>query len=174
MTTNTRILTQTCAFILAVWALSAQAAPASGEKAPDFTSQLANGKSINLESVDANVILVNFWASWCSPCQKEMPFFEELYQKYHQARLEIIAVSVDEDSKQAARFLDKVEHSFPTVLDVTHQVAMLYNPEAMPTTFVLDRQKRIKFIHKGFHKDDREAFPKEVEQLMQQTTNKGK
>lgn len=113
---------------------------AVGETAPDFTLQNMQGEKVTLSDLRGQVVLVNFWATWCPPCRQEMPSMEELYQHFEGKEFEMLAINVEEDGPDAvAEFLDDKTHSFPILFDEDAQVRRQYKVSKYPETFVVDR-----------------------------------
>ena len=115
-----------------------------GYLAPHFTLRNLNG---NLEGLDdhlGKVIVVNFWATWCVPCVKEMPSFEKLYRRFRSKGLTILAVSLDKGSASTIQeFADKYQLSFPVLLDTDGVAEKLYPSLTIPFTYVVDKQGRV-------------------------------
>ena len=115
-----------------------------GYLAPRFTLRNLKG---NLEGLDdhlGKVIIVNFWATWCTPCVKEMPSFENLYRRFRSKGLTILAVSLDKNSpSKVQEFVDKYKLSFPVLLDTDGVAEKLYPSFTIPFTYVVDKQGRV-------------------------------
>ena len=122
-----------------------------GFSAPDFTLDLLSGGQITLSELRDKVVVVNLWASWCSPCRAEMPAIERVYQANKGRGLEVLAVNTAyQDSEHAARaFVQEHDLSFHVPLDQTGTVANRYLLRALPTTFFLDRRGVIQYVAVG-------------------------
>jgi cytochrome c biogenesis protein CcmG, thiol:disulfide interchange protein DsbE len=117
----------------------------TGRPAPDFT--VSDGTStVHLASYRGQVVLLNFWASWCTPCVEEMPSLLALH--HEQANLTILAVSIDDDRVAYSSFIAEHHVDLITVFDPTQSAARLYHTEMWPETYVIDRQGiiRRKFV----------------------------
>ena len=111
-----------------------------GVEAPDFElTELGSDTPIELSSLRGRVVLLNFWATWCKPCEEEMPSMERLYRSLHPQGLELIAVSVDEDPSLVEDFRDRMAVSFPIALDPDQEVSRLYQTRGFPESLLLDR-----------------------------------
>ena len=129
---------------LAVAGVLACLSPMAGAEAinvpaPDFTLESRSGENLRLEDHRGEVVMLNFWASWCGPCRQEMPLMDELYSQYKDLGFTILAVNVDENREEAHRFLDKVPVNYPILYDPESSVSELYEVQAMPTTVMIDR-----------------------------------
>jgi len=143
-------------------------AESSDMTAPDFTLKSLDGRNIKLSEQAGNVVLLNFWASWCGPCRKEMPLLNELHDKYSPLGFMVLGVNVELDSAQARRFLDDNPVSFPVLLDSENKVTQAYEVVAMPTTAIIDRHGKIRYLHKGYKDGDEQKYRKIVKQLIRE------
>jgi peroxiredoxin len=116
-------------------------APRTGFRAPDFTLQTLDNEEVTLSELQGQVVLVNLWASWCGPCRAEMPAMERIYQEYKDQGFTIAAVNItSQDSIGGAQnFVDQYGLTFPILLDVNGEVARLYNLNAFPSSYFIDR-----------------------------------
>lgn len=122
--------------------------PREGFLAPNFELERLQGDPITLQQLRGQVVIVNFWASWCPPCRAEMPALEQTYRAHREQGLEILAVnSTHQDSIGAARtFVQEHGLGFPILLDQTGLVGNLYQTRALPTTFFIDRDGVIRKV----------------------------
>jgi len=109
----------------------------------DFTLSLLEGETRSLSSYKGKVVFLNFWATWCGPCRIEMPSMETLYKKFRDKGLEILAVSSREDQATVRSFFNNEGFSFPALLDLDGRVSANYGIQAIPTTFLIDRDGMI-------------------------------
>jgi len=109
----------------------------------DFTLQLLSGASASLSSYKGKVVILNFWATWCPPCRAEMPSMENLYQRFKDNGLEILAVNMGENPITVRLFIQNNRHTFPVPLDSNNRIGALYGVEAIPTSYILDRDGKI-------------------------------
>ena len=117
---------------------------AVGYLAPDFSLRNLKGNYQSLDSFSGQVVVLNFWATWCVPCRVEMPSFEKLYRRYRSEGLTVLAVTLDKNSEQNIKsFVEEYELSFPVLLDEEGKVERLYPSMTIPFTYVIDRDGRI-------------------------------
>ena len=145
----------------------ANAATISGPAA-DFTLKSLNGKNLKLSEMRGNVVLVNFWASWCGPCRLEMPLLNDLHNKYAPLGFTVIGVNVEEKTENARSFIKNYPVDFPILLDSQNKVSKLYNVVAMPTTVVVDRDGNMRFLHQGYKSGDEVAYRNMVKKLIRE------
>jgi len=148
--------------------VSAMAKPTLGEESLDFTLKSRDGSNIKLSEQRGNIVLVNFWASWCGPCREELPAFESLYQEYKDLGVEILAINVDDEAEKANVLLNDIEVSFPVLFDTSGEVSQLYDVSAMPTTALIDSDGNIRFLHSGYRTGDEKKYKKAIKMLMKE------
>lgn len=126
-------------------------APRQGFLAPDFELQNTDGESVRLADLRGRPVLVNAWASWCTPCKAEMPALQRVYQDYQARGLEILAVNAtSQDTPDAALALaQKTGLTFPVLLDPQGAFASLYQVQALPTSFFIDKNGLIQEVIVG-------------------------
>lgn len=137
-------------------------------KAANFTLKSRSGKNIKLSELRGDVVMLNFWASWCGPCRKEMPLLEKIHKKYKKLGFTLIGVNVEQDTRAAKRYLKDVKVSFPILFDPKNKTSKLYNVSAMPTTILIDRNGNKRFLHKGYKAGYENAYKKEIKKLLRE------
>jgi thiol-disulfide isomerase/thioredoxin len=123
-------------------------APTQSSPAPDFQLETLDGKSIKLADLRGHPVLINFWATWCGPCQQEMPLIEQYYQKY-QPDLVVLAVNSDEPKTDVQAFVTNLKLTFTVLLDPGYKVEDLYRVRAYPTTIFVDKSGTIRYQQIG-------------------------
>ncbi len=103
-----------------------------------------------LPKTRGQVVLLDFWASWCAPCKASFPEMEKLHKQYSPRGLTILAVNVDEQRENMERFLKLMQVSFPIVRDAHQKLVAAADVQTMPTSFVIDRSGKVRYIHDGF------------------------
>jgi thiol-disulfide isomerase/thioredoxin len=117
-------------------------------------------------SLKGKVVYVDFWASWCAPCRQSFPWLQGLYERYHIKGLEIVAVNVDKDHNAALKFLQDHPVGFTVVYDSTGALAEQFKLEAMPSSFVYDRDGHLVAHHLGFVKENSDSLGEEIQKLV--------
>ena len=118
--------------------------------APDFVLRDVNGNAVRLSSYRGKGIVLNFWATWCGPCRREIPWFIQLQKEYGPRGLQVIGVSMDEDgSKVVGPFVEKTGIDYPVVLDDGHVSSAYGATEILPTTFYISRSGQVIALVKG-------------------------
>lgn len=137
-------------------------------KAPNFTLKSRSGKNIKLSELRGQVVLLNFWASWCGPCRKEMPVLEKIHKKYKRLGFTLLGVNVEENSNAAKNYLKDIKVSFPILFDNTNKTSKLYDVSAMPTTILIDRNGNQRFIHKGYKAGYEKKYRTQIKKLLRE------
>ena len=119
-----------------------------GDVSPDFTATLTNGTEFTLSDQQGKVVLLNFWATWCGPCVREMPAFEKLYAEYGED-VAILAVNCMESVDIVKAFQEENEYTFPIACDEEGDIIMKYPSQGIPYTLVIDGEGVIQKIYVG-------------------------
>jgi thiol-disulfide isomerase/thioredoxin len=122
-------------------------APPATEPAFDLPAREGNVSSKDLAG---KLLYVDFWASWCGPCRQEMPLLDHLYQQYSPLGFTMLGVNVEQDPADAQRLLKDTPVTFPILFDTKNEVSKLYDVTAMPSTVIVDRDGKVRFVHKGY------------------------
>jgi cytochrome c-type biogenesis protein len=120
-----------------------------GNRAPDFTVMMDTGDPITLSDLRGNVVLLNFWGTWCGPCRREMPEFQRAYEAFNDKGFEILAVAVDDSFEAISEFRDELGLTFPLALDDTNEINDAYSIQVRPSSFLLDKEGNILIRHLG-------------------------
>lgn len=147
-------LTVAVAFMLASGLIapgcsSSNQAPEMGKLAPDFQLPTLEGQTVFLSDYRGKPVLLNFWASWCGPCQYEMPFLQRTYEKWAGRDLVVLAVNLQESPDVVREFMADLGLSFPVLLATDPKVPLAYNVRGIPATFFIDKNGIIRDIKVG-------------------------
>ena len=152
---------------VAALALPAQAAEPSGN-APDFTLKSAGGPNLRLQEQRGRVVMINFWATWCGPCRVEMPHLNRLYDKYRSAGFQLLGVNIDEDPAKAQALATKLGLQFPVLFDADKRVSKLYDLTTMPSTVLVDRDGRVRHVHRGYRDGYEATYEQQIRALLKE------
>ena len=154
---------------LPAWAAADAAADSvAPAAAPAFTLQSTNGQQVSLAQFKGDVVMINFWASWCGPCREEMPVLEKLYTKYKPMGFTMIGVNVEPDSSLAAKWLTATPVSFPILFDTKSEVSKLYSVAGMPSTVIIDRKGNLRWLHRGYKDGDENEYLNQIRALVRE------
>jgi len=137
-------------------------------KAPNFTLKSMTGKNLKLSEYRGQVVMINFWASWCAPCRQEMPLLEDLYKKYQSLGFTLLGVNVEQNSNKAKTLLRNIKVSFPILFDNKNKVSKLYKVSAMPTTVIIDRDGNLRYLHQGYKPGYEKDYQQQVRGLLRE------
>ena len=153
---------------VALLALPAVAATDARSPAPDFKLSGPNGSSVSLSQYRGQVVMINFWASWCGPCRTEMPILESIHRKYKSLGFTMLAVNVEPDSNAADKWLKTTPVSFPVGYDRDSKVSKLYKVEGMPSTIIVDRHGNTRVLHRGYKPGDENEYLDHIRALLRE------
>lgn len=143
-------------------------AAVSDGPAGNFTLKSASGQNVKLSEFRGQVVLINFWASWCGPCRQEMPHLDAIHKKYQPLGFTVFGVNVEQDREMADKILRDIPVSFPILFDDDNTVSKLYDVDAMPVTVLVDRSGEIRYMHKGYKPGYEEEYEKQVRALVRE------
>lgn len=144
-------------------------APTQGSQATDFTLRDVEGRDVRLSDFAGKVVLIDFWATWCMPCEAEIPHLQALYETYQAKGLVVLGVAMDgpESVASVAPFVRRYGLSFPVLLDEETRVVSIYNPKrSAPLSVIIDRSGRVARTRQGFSLGDEKLIAQDVAQLL--------
>jgi peroxiredoxin len=134
------------------------------KKAPEFALKDASGKLVHLSDFKGKVVLLDFWATWCGPCNIEIPWFMEFERKYKDRGFEVLGVSMDDGWDQISPFVAAKKINYRVLLGDDRTGDLYGSVEALPTTFVIDRDGRVASVHVGL--SGKKEFEDAIEKLL--------
>jgi peroxiredoxin len=167
-----RAVFKTC--VLALVALLAgttagyAAMPVPGTVAPNFTLKSSADKNVKLSELRGQVVMINFWATWCAPCRQEMPLLNRIYEQYRKSGFVLLGVNIDDKPETAKALAQQLGISFPVLFDTDKQVSQRYDVDAMPSTVLIDRSGKVRYIHRGYRSGYEERYTSQVRELLKQ------
>ncbi len=156
------------AIIAVALSVALPAGAGSNPAAPQFTLGARGGGNLSLAQYKGQVVMLNFWASWCGPCRQEMPLLENIYKKYSKLGFTLIGVNVEPDSKAADDWLKQTPVSFPIVYDKESKVSKDYDVEGMPSTVIIDRKGNVRMLHRGYKPGDENEYLDSIRALIRE------
>ncbi len=159
-------LVAVCPFLAAQTAPQpSQPAPQVGQPAPDFTLNDSGGSPVKLSAYKGNVVLLDFWATWCTGCKVEIPWYVEFQNKYRNDGLIAIGVSMDDDGwKSVKPFLEEHKLNYPVVIANQELTSRYGGLPSLPVTLLIDRDGKIAESHAGMV--DKDVFEKKINTLL--------
>ncbi|MFC2163608.1 DUF6029 family protein [Acidobacteriota bacterium] len=145
--------------------------PSKAQKAIDFTLKNLDGKDTKLSDyLGKKIILINFWATWCLPCTKELPHLQKIYTEHKTKDFIMLAVSVDGPETQARvrNFVKRYDYDFPVLLDTETKVVALYNPQVLlPYTILINKDEQIHYVQQGYSPGDEKILEQKILKLLE-------
>jgi peroxiredoxin len=157
--------------VIGLGALACAAAAATlqvGAPAPAFQLNSSAGKPVALSEFKGQIVLLNFWASWCGPCRQEMPILEQLNRQYHAKGVALLGVNVEPDSAAATNWLKATPVTFPILFDTDSKVSQLYSVQGMPNTVIVDRKGVVRYIHRGYNAGAENEYLDQIRSLIRE------
>ncbi|MDH3620347.1 MAG: TlpA family protein disulfide reductase [Gammaproteobacteria bacterium] len=157
------------ALVFSVFAASSLASSGmEGQPAPDFALKSSTGQNLRLSEFRGDVVMINFWATWCGPCRQEMPLLDELHARYQRAGFSLLGVNIDDDSSRAMDMIEELGVNFPVLFDARKEVSKLYDVEAMPVTVIVDRKGTVRYIHHGYKPGYESKYQDQIRSLLRE------
>ncbi len=160
--------------ILFIWSFSLSSAFALevGDPAPECSKGrlFENNQMLDIQSYQGKVVYLDFWATWCPPCKKSMPFLNALRNEFQEQGFEVVAISVDEDPDDAKVFLQQYPVDYVVASEPSGECPKQYDVKAMPASYFIDRKGVIRTIHLGFRSKDEEEIRQRVVELLGEKT----
>ncbi len=123
--------------------------PSERQPAPDLEGETLDGEQFTLSQVAGDIVVINFWASWCAPCRLEAPELEEVYRTYADQGVSFLGVNIRDAHDQAVAFQDSFDVTYPSLADPSGRIALLFRdvpPNTIPATIILDRQGQVAVV----------------------------
>ena len=136
---------------------------------PDLSIKLLDGKQVRLSVLlEEGPLLVSFWATWCAPCKKEMIFLEEFHQKYNENSFRVLAISTDspKSMSKVKSYIRAKKHTFLVGIDPNQDIAKKMNALLMPTTLILNKDRKVSWYHQGFIPGDEKEIEAQIRAVL--------
>ena len=152
-------------FFVATWA---HADELTGQPAPDFALKSVAGENLRLSEYRGDVVMINFWASWCGDCREAMPSLNDLYNRYREVGFELLSVNMDRKWDDAREMAHNLNMQHPVLFDNGQKVSRLYDVESMPVTVLVDREGVIRHINRGYRRGGEQVFLDQLRALLRE------
>ena len=153
--------------VLAALAAFPALALEEGKVAPPWSAPaLDGGAPVSLSSARGKVVYLDFWASWCTPCRAALPEIEELRREFPPDAFTVLAVNVDREPEAARRFLARTPVGYPSASDPEGRISKSFGLETMPTSYLIDRDGVILYVHRGFQRGDTAKLRARIAELV--------
>lgn len=157
------------ALCMSTVAFAAAKTPAAATiPAPDFTLKNSKGENVRLAEQRGQVVMLNFWASWCGPCRQEMPLLDAISKKYGKMGFVLYGINVEQDNKDAKKMLQDLGVTFSILYDPESKLSSLYSVDAMPTSVIIDKKGQIRYIDRGYKPGDENKYREQIMELVRE------
>lgn len=134
------------------------------EPAPDFTVTTLSGAEIALADLRGSVVVLDFWATWCGPCRRELPLVQKTHEDFKGQNVTFLGISIDADTSLVRPYLEKNNLTLPVA--ASRDVGRAYGASSIPRLVVIDGRGQLRYIHSGYHPDLEQVLPEEIEELL--------
>lgn len=137
-----------------------------GQPAPDFALRSLGNENLRLSEHHGEVVVINFWATWCGPCRQEMPLLDELYGKYRLAGLVLLSINLDDHVDRATQMAQTLKLSYPVLLDERKDVSRAYQVGTLPLTVLIDREGVVRYVSEGYKPGYEKRYADKLRELL--------
>ena len=137
-----------------------------GQPAPDFALRSLGDQNLRLSEHLGDVVVINFWATWCGPCRQEMPLLDEIYNKYKLAGLTLLSINLDDSAERASEMAQTLKVTYPVLLDERKEVSRAYEVGSMPLTVLIDREGVVRYVSEGFKPGYEKRYTEQLRKLL--------
>lgn len=134
--------------------------------APDFALRSLQDKNIRLSEYLGEVVLINFWSTWCGPCRQQMPELDALYGKYQRAGLILLGINIDANRSDAVEMAQTLKVTYPILFDVRKDVSRSYQVASLPYTVLIDREGVVRYVAEGYKAGDVTRYTEQLRELL--------
>ncbi|WP_370980402.1 TlpA family protein disulfide reductase [Agaribacterium sp. ZY112] len=154
-------------FLFTLVLASASSSSVLAETVPDFTLKSNQGKNLRISDMRGEVVMLNFWATWCGPCRQEMPLLDKIHARYSPVGFNLWGLNIDEDPKTANDYLKKNGVDFPILYDSNSEVRDIFKKhQGMPLSIFIDCDGNIDSVHRGYKPGDEKSYIKTIKKLI--------
>lgn len=154
--------------LLAACAGDGSGPPTIGQPAPEYTAPTLEGEQVSLSSFEGDVVLLNLWATWCTPCRMETPYLQSVYEEHRDRGFQIVGISMDtgDAADDVAMFVDEYGVTYTILHDPRMRGMELYNVLGLPATFLIDRDGVLRWMRYGPIPEDDPGFVAALEDVL--------
>jgi thiol-disulfide isomerase/thioredoxin len=146
--------------------VDASSSSLTGQPAPDFALRSLGSDNVRLSEHLGEVVVLNFWATWCGPCRQEMPLLDELYHRYRRAGMVLFSINVDEHRDEAVEMARTLKVSYPVLFDERKEVSRAYQVGTMPVTVLIDRAGVVRYVSEGYKPGYEKRYTDKLRELL--------
>lgn len=169
--TRTKTATRSRAALAALLVIAGSVSAATqltGSEAPDFVLKSMSGANVRLSEYRGDVVMLSFWATWCGDCRAQLEELGAMYTRYQEAGVELLAVSLDQNRRQADELALGLGVSYPVLHDENGEVGRLYDVNKMPVMVLIDRGGIVRDVFEGFRRGNEQQYLERVQALLRE------
>ena len=155
-------------YFIAALAAGGIAYAAEPSLAPNFALKGMDGTNVRLSEARGQVVMINFWATWCGPCRQEMPVLNDLYKRYRSAGFLLLGINTERKPEEARAMATKLGIEFPILFDTDKTASRAYEVAAMPYTVLVDRSGKIRYRHRGYVPGTEREYETQIRELLKE------
>ena len=140
----------------------------TGEAAPDFVLKSFSGENLRLSEYRGEIVMLSFWATWCGDCRAQLEELAGMYRRYQDAGVELLAVNLDQNERQASRMVSGLGVEYPVLHDAAGDVGKLYAVEKMPMMVLIDRSGIVRDVFEGYRRGNEQQYLERVQALLRE------
>lgn len=153
---------------VALVTVAAATAHLTGSEAPDFVLKSVSGENLRLSEYRGEVVILTFWATWCGDCRSQLERLGEMHTRYQDAGVELLAVSLDQNAKQAQDVAASLDVSYPVLHDAGGEVGRLYDVSKVPVVVLIDRGGVVREVFEGYRRGNEDQYLEHVQALLRE------
>ena len=153
---------------LSLFAVGSNAADLAGAEAPDFVLKSVGGENLRLSEYRGEVVLINFWTSWCGDCRESMPALNDLYQRYREVGFQVLSVNVDRKREDAAEMAANLGMRHPVLFDEGRKVSKQYEIDSLPVMLLVDREGIVRHVNEGYRRGHEAIYLQQLRALLRE------
>lgn len=144
------------------------AADLTGVEAPDFVLKSMSGENLRLSEYRGEVVVINFWTSWCGDCRESMPALNDLYERYREVGFELLSVNIDRKQDDAYEMAVSLGMSHPVLFDKGQKVSKEYEVESLPVVLFVDREGVVRHVNEGYRRGQEATYLQQLRALLRE------
>ncbi|MEE8308266.1 MAG: TlpA disulfide reductase family protein [Gammaproteobacteria bacterium] len=153
---------------LPLFAVGSNAADLAGSEAPDFVLKSMSGENIRLSEYRGEVVLINFWTSWCGDCRESMPALNDLYERYREVGFQVLSVNMDRKREDASEMATSLGMRHPVLFDSGRKVSKEYEVDSLPVMLLVDREGVVRHVNEGYRRGREVIYLRQLRALLRE------
>lgn len=153
---------------LPLFAVGSSAADLAGNEAPDFVLKSMSGENLRLSEYRGEVVLINFWTSWCGDCRESMPALNDLYERYREVGFQVLSINMDRKREEGSEMATNLGMRHPVLFDRGQKVSKEYEIDSLPVILLVDREGVVRHVNEGYRRGREEIYLQQLRALLRE------